>query len=259
MSDQEKQAIVKHEGSLVHDGAFESAQGFENAQRMARALASSTMVPAQYQGNLPNCIIALEMAQRMGMNPIAIMQNMYVVHGNPSWSAQFLIASFNRSGRFRALRYEFTGDERADDWGCRAWTIEKDTGDRLDGTWVTIGLAKKEGWYNKKGSKWLTMPQQMLMYRAASWFIRAYAPEIAMGLMTQEEAIDIGDITPPEPPESLTIPEDQAERVNTRLSKLTGNTGESEAEDENIVDTEAVEVDSETGEVIEETESEALL
>jgi hypothetical protein len=36
------------------------------------------------------------------------------------------------------------------------------------------------------------MPEQMFMYRAAAWFIRAYVPEIAMGLRTVEEQIDVG-------------------------------------------------------------------
>ena len=55
-------------------------------------------------------------------------------------------------------------------------------------------IAKKEGWIDKNGSKWRTMPEQMLMYRSASWFVRAYAPEISMGLQTQEEMEDVHDL-----------------------------------------------------------------
>ena len=123
-----------------------------------------------------------------------VMQNLYIVHGRPGWSSQFLISTFNASGRFSALRYEWVGERGTDDWGCRAWAIELATGEKLVGSTVTIGLAKKEGWYNKQGSKWQTMPEQMLMYRAASWFVRAYAPEIAMGLHTVEEMRDTIDL-----------------------------------------------------------------
>jgi len=174
-------------------------QGFELAQRAAKALSQSTLVPKEYQGNLPNCIVALNMAQRLNADPLMVMQNLVIVHGRPTWSAQFLIATANSCGRFSALRYEFKGDEGTDDWGCRAWAIEKDTGERLDGTWVTIGLARKEGWLEKNGSKWKTMPQQMLMYRAGSWWVRAYAPELSMGLTTAEEAADFIDVTPERP------------------------------------------------------------
>ena len=170
---------------------FGSLQSFELAQRAAKLLSQSSLVPKEYQSNLPNCVIALNMASRMGADPLMVMQNLYIVHGRPGWSSQFLISTFNTSGRFSALRYEWVGEEGKDSWGCRAWAIEKATGEKLVGSTVTIGLAKKEGWYSKNGSKWQTMPQQMLMYRAASWFIRAYAPELAMGMHTEEEIIDI--------------------------------------------------------------------
>lgn len=175
---------------------FTSAQGFDLLQRGAKLLAASTLVPQQFQGNLPNCVIALNMAQRMGADPLLVMQNLYVVHGRPGWSSQFLIATFNQNGRYTALRYEFFGERGKSSWGCRAWAIEKSTEEKLVGADVTIEIADKEGWSKKSGSKWQTMPQQMLMYRAASWFIRAYAPEIAMGLQTREEIVDTIDLNP---------------------------------------------------------------
>lgn len=166
--------------------------GFESMQRAAKLFASSSIVPTSYQGEkgLPNCFIAIDMALRMGANPLLVMQNLYIVHGNPAWSAQFLIATFNKCGRFSAIRYEFQGDEGTDSWGCRAVATELATREKLVGPLVTIGLAKKEGWYNKNGSKWQSMPEMMLRYRAAAWFVRAYAPEIAMGLKTPEEEQD---------------------------------------------------------------------
>lgn len=175
---------------------FTTLQGFELAQRAAKALSQSTLVPKEYRGNLPNCIVALNMAQRLNADPLMVMQNLVIVHGRPTWSAQFLISTANSCGHFSALRYEWKGKEGTDEWACRAWAIEKATGERLEGSWVSIALAKKEDWYQKNGSKWQTMPQQMLMYRAGAWWVRAYAPELSMGLTTAEEARDIVDITP---------------------------------------------------------------
>lgn len=166
------------------------SQSFELAQRVAKCFAASTLVPKDYQNNLPNCVIALNMASRMGADPMMCMQNLHVVHGRPAWSAQFLIATFNKCGRFSAIRYEFVGQEGTDTWGCRAKATELATGEVLTGTTVTIAMAKREGWFQKSGSKWQSMPEQMLMYRAAAWFVRAYAPEIAMGLQTAEEMRD---------------------------------------------------------------------
>lgn len=175
---------------------FGNLQSFELMQRAAKLLAAAQLVPKEYQGNLPNCVIALNMANRIGADPLMVMQNLVVVHGKPTWSSQFLIATVNTCGRFTALRYEFFGEPGTDSWGCRAWAIEKDSGEKLVGTDITIGIAKAEGWYGKNGSKWKTIPQQMLMYRAGAWWTRAYAPELSMGLQTAEEAADIIDIAP---------------------------------------------------------------
>lgn len=174
---------------------MDTVQGFEALQRIARLFSSSAIVPAVYQGNLPNTVIAVDMAMRMGANPLMVMQNLYVVHGRPAWSAQFLIATFNKSGKFSALRYEFSGKEGKDDWACTAVAVELGTGQTLYGPKISIDLAKKEGWYAKNGSKWQTMPELMLRYRAAAWFVRTYAPEIAMGLQTVEEVRDTFDLS----------------------------------------------------------------
>src|SRR6218665_1593651 len=165
---------------------FNSNSSWELAQRIGKAFASSTLVPQAYQGNLANCIVALEMANRMGASPLMVMQNLYIVHGNPGWSSKFLVASFNQCGRFSAMRYRFNTERTA----CRAWAVEKSSGEELIGPEVSTQMAKDEGWSTKSGSKWKTMPELMLMYRAAAFFVRTYAPAISMGLRTDDELID---------------------------------------------------------------------
>ncbi|THF54659.1 hypothetical protein [Pseudothauera rhizosphaerae] len=177
----------------VRAGFFD-LQSFELMQRIAKGFASSTLVPREYQNNVANCMIALNLAQRINGDPLMVMQNLVIVHGRPTWSSQYLIATANMCGRFTAIRFEFFGDRGADTWGCRGWAIEKSTGEKLVGADITIGIAKEEGWYSKNGSKWKSIPQQMLMYRAGSWWVRAYAPELSMGLMTADEAEDTFDL-----------------------------------------------------------------
>lgn len=207
-------ALQQAENQQVPDiiPGFGSSQGIELAVRAAKILATSTLVPREYQGNIANCIIALNMANRMNADPLMVMQNLFIVHGRPGWSSQFLISTFNTSGKFSALRYKWFGQPGTDEWGCQAWAIEKASGEKLEGAIVTIDLAKKEGWYTKNGSKWKTMPQQMLMYRAASWFIRAYAPELAMGMHTAEELVDVVDMVP-------VGPDDYAAKVSEEINK----------------------------------------
>lgn len=169
---------------------FNSAGSWELAQRIGKAFSASDLVPQVYRGNVANCIVALEMANRMGASPLMVMQNLYIVHGNPGWSSKFLIACLNQSGKYTALRYEFERDDKGNAISCRAWSVERHTNEKLMGAKITLEMAKDEGWSSKSGSKWKTMPEQMLMYRAAAFFIRAYAPEISMGLMTDDELRD---------------------------------------------------------------------
>lgn len=172
---------------------FQSAAGFALLQRMATMFSSSSLVPAQFQGqnNFGNCVIALNMAQRLGADPLMVMQNLYVVYGNPSWSSKFLIAMFNQCGRYESIHYEETGKKGTDSQGIIAWAKEKSTGEVIKGPEVTIKISKDEGWFGKNGSKWKSMPDQMLRYRAAAWFIRTTAPELSMGLQTTDEIIDV--------------------------------------------------------------------
>jgi hypothetical protein len=173
--------------------AFANASSFELAQRMARALTSSNLVPTTFQGdaNIGSAMIALEIAQRLGSSPLMVMQNLNVINGRPAWSSQFIIAALNSCGRFSSLRFEVTGE--GDEKGCVAWVYDKASGDRLDGPPVSIAMAKAEGWYSKAGSKWKTMPDLMLRYRAAAFFGRLYAPDILMGMQSVEEVVDVGE------------------------------------------------------------------
>lgn len=175
---------------------IKEVQLFELANRQATALAHSDLVPAQFKGNQANCLLALNMAQRMNADTMLVMQNISVIHGKPSLSSQFLIACFNQSARFSAIKYEFTGAEGQDSWGCRASAIELSTGEKYSGTLVTIAIAKAEGWATKSGSKWKTMPELMLRYRAAAFFIRQTCPEIALGFHTDDEMRDIAPLKP---------------------------------------------------------------
>ena len=174
---------------------FANSNNFEHAQRVAAALVKSDLVPKEFRNNISNAMIALNMANRMKADPLAVMQNLYIVHGKPSWSSSFMISAINASGKFSALRFviDGTGDEK----GCICWATDS-TGERLESPKVTIAMAKAEGWFQKAGSKWKTMPDLMMRYRSASFFGRLYAPEITNGFQTQEEIIDIQheEITP---------------------------------------------------------------
>ncbi len=187
MSDIEEITVPQKQPLQVDmSNPFSSLANFEAAQRMAKALSESSLIPKEYYKNLPNCLIALEISQRLGASALMVMQNLYIVHGKPGWSAQYIISAINSSGKFSPLRFKL--DDKNQE--CTAYAIELKTGETLNGTKITMEMANAEGWVNKTGSKWKTMPEQMLRYRAASFFGKIYAPEILMGFQTTEEIED---------------------------------------------------------------------
>ena len=217
---------------------FFDPRQFEVVQRMSSLFASSALVPDTYQiakqgekQAIANCVIALDIATRIGASPLMVMQNLVIIYGRPSWSSKFLISTVNTCGRFEPLQFRFTEKgklgkfnitEYKKEWvqgqngkgyykkeamtrefdgtniadiECVAYTTKKGSKDVLESSPISIRMAVDEGWYTKDGSKWRTMPKQMLMYRAASFWTSVYAPELSMGMRTVEENQDIVDIT----------------------------------------------------------------
>lgn len=187
------QAMVDTDPEAMVTPGFTSLAGFTLMQRMAKVFCYSAIVPETFRGeqNFGNCVIAIEMATRMHVSPLMLMQNMYIVYGNPAFSSKFLISTFNACGRYTSIKYKETGKKGTSSQGCVAYTTEKATGEIITGPEITIGMADAEGWSKKSGSKWKTMPEQMLRYRAAAFLIRTTAPELSMGYQTDDEIIDI--------------------------------------------------------------------
>lgn len=181
----ENNALVStNNSSGVNLFAFTS---MEQALKFSEALSRSGIVPNNFKGNSAACLIALDMANRMKRNPMEVMQAMYVVNGKPGFSSSFLISLINSCGLFERLRFEVTGKPDADDYGCRAWTIEKSSGEKLVGPLITIKMAKEEGWAKSNAAKWRNMPEVMLRYRAAAFFSRLYCPDLTGGIRSAEE------------------------------------------------------------------------
>lgn len=188
---EEKKEVAAHNNKVTDYslGIFGTSDNFIMAMQMAKALSSSTIVPSTFQKNDANCLIAIEQAQRLKVSPLMVMQNLYVIQGRPSWSSKFLIAAINNSGKFdMELQFEEKKDNSGKPYSCLAWTTKN--GRKVEGMTVDMDMAKAEGWLGKNGSKWKTMPQLMLRYRAASFFSSLNCPELTMGLYTREEMQD---------------------------------------------------------------------
>lgn len=166
-----------------------TAEGLNQLGKVAKWWASADIVPQNYQGKPANCAIAIEMAARMGISPMIIMQNMYVVKGKPCWSGQACIMLINHCGKFTDVHPVYTGERGTDTRGCYFSAVRITDGEKVEGTEVTMQMAKSEGWTSNP--KWRNMPEQMLAYRAAAFFARIHCPEALMGAQTVEEVQDV--------------------------------------------------------------------
>lgn len=245
MTEETKKELAVIEQKAVVD-VFSDINVFQNAQRICKSLVMSDIVPEAYrgEGKLPNAMIALEMANRMKISPIGVMQNMHIIEGRPTWSSSFIISMINSSGKFSPLRFKYekignktveytyfawnaaTGKKNKpvtekvaiEDIACTAYAIDKATGEIVYGPKVTLEMAVQEGWYNKSGSKWKTMPQLMISYRAAAFFGRLYVPEIMQGMHTDDEVEDFAE---PKAPEIVTpAPAEEPKKKKAPVKKV---------------------------------------
>lgn len=169
---------------------WSDAKSMNAAWRTATMLSKSDLLPDTYRGRPENVLIALDLALRMNVSPMLIAQQLYIVKGKPAWSGQFCISQVNGSGRFTPLEFVLGGDGGTETASCYAQATRLSDGKLCTGTKITMQMAKAEGWTDKNGSKWKTMPQQMLQYRAATFFARVFCPDLLMGLQTADEIRD---------------------------------------------------------------------
>ena len=169
---------------------YQTTESFEFAQRQAKSLCQSQLVPTQYQGQsgLSNCLVALEMSKRMNLSPLTVMQNLNVIHGKPTWSSQFITSNILGCGRFKNFDYIVTGKDNSLSVQCQAIRLEDNK--LVKGTAVSMKMAQQEGW-TAKNKKYQSMPEIMLKARAVTFFGRQYIPDLLLGVQTSEEVIDI--------------------------------------------------------------------
>lgn len=196
------------------DNIYSSTQAFNELFKIGNVMSKTQLVPDNYRNKPEDCTIAIDIANRNGMSPLSVMQNLYVVKGKPTWSGQACIAMIRASKEYEHVKPVMVGERNTDGWGCYFKAIDKSDGEVAKGTLVTIKMAKDEGWYSKPGSKWPTMPEQMLQYRAAAFFARIYMPNVLMGFSVEGEVEDISPVpvqAPPDPFSNTKVAQEASE------------------------------------------------
>jgi hypothetical protein len=177
MSEVVKNEVMKAQDDTTIDGAF----------RIATAMSKTDMVPKHFQNKPTDCFLAVQIAKRLNVDVFAVLQNLYVVHGTPAFSAKFLIAMANKSGTF-ATPIMFRWEGEGDALKATAYAKHASSGEEVSYEF-SMADAKAEGY--TKNPKYKSMGRLMLAYRAATLFTRLYCPETAMGATTVEEVEDM--------------------------------------------------------------------
>jgi hypothetical protein len=188
VQEQAKEIVSAPQNELAPTSVWTDQAQFNQLARAAKMLSETNIIPQNYQGKPQDCFVAIEMATRMNISPLVVMQNMYVVKGKPSWAGQACTMLINSCGKFKDVKHIYTGKKGTDERGCYVSAVRISDGVELNGVEVTINMAKAEGWVSNP--KWRNMPELMLAYRASAFFARVYCPEALMGVQTYEEVID---------------------------------------------------------------------
>ena len=188
MENEIQELVVSPQPELAPVTVWTDKKQFDQLLRAANMLSQTSIIPATYQGKPQDCFVALEMATRMGVSPLVVMQNMYVVKGKPAWAGQACTMFINSCGKFTQVKHVYTGEKGTDSRGCYVTATRISDGVQVNGVEVTIAMAKAEGWTSN--TKWRNMPELMLAYRASAFFARVHCPEALMGVQLADEIYD---------------------------------------------------------------------
>ena len=225
---------------MSNDLITAEVQRFELEQRKAKAFSLSAFFPRHLMGQGPNgaqisvanATIVYDIAYRMNLSPLEVAQSIFIIQGKPSFETKFLVARLNTSGLLKGRLNTIVSQDGQSAY-CEA--IDAQTGAVLRGTTITMEMAKREGWLGKNGSKWQTMPTLMLKYRAQSFFINEFFPEVRLGPRTKEEIQDIVDVEEvqkdtfkPEPTQNLNELLSSSEKPNSSVGAKNSQTEKAE-------------------------------
>lgn len=143
----------------------------------ARTLAPSRMLPKAFQDNPANLLYAAEYADALEIPRINALNEIHVVQGRPTASANLMAALVRRAGHKLRVR----GDNQT----ATASLVRSDDPDFEYAVTWTLARAKTAGLLGK--DVWKQYPEAMLRSRAISEVIRQGASEVLMGVYTPEE------------------------------------------------------------------------
>ena len=166
---------------------------FDAKLKMAQTLVKSGMLP-QGLNTAEKVCVALEWGHELQLSPMVAVNNIAVINGKPTLSADLMGALVRRSPEYGGIEWTCQTDEKAECIITRLLPSGKE--EKYTSTF-TIEDAKIAGLASK--DVWRKYPRRMLKHRCMSYGLRDVFPDLLAGIYETEEA---ESITYKEPTES---------------------------------------------------------
>lgn len=185
-----------------------SDTSMDRLERLSVLMASGkTTVPQHLRGSSGDCFAICLQSMQWGMNPFAVAQKTHLVNGTLGYEAQLVAAVINNSkvttdrfhfewfgpwekviGKFQIRKgekgeYRVPGWSMSDEEGCgiKVWATLK--GEREPRV-LSLLLAQARV---RNSTLWADDPKQQLAYLAQKRWARLYAPDVILGVYTNDE------------------------------------------------------------------------
>jgi hypothetical protein len=157
-----------------------AAADMEAAHRMAVALVSTAFAPAHFQRKPDDATAAILYGAAIGLDPLASLQNIYVISGRPAMYARAMMAVVLSHGH--EMWTEESTPARVVVCGRRKGS------EHVERSEWTYDRARKAGYTSNK--KYDTDPQSMLYARASGDVARHIAPDALLGMAYSVEELE---------------------------------------------------------------------
>tara|TARA_B110000046_G_scaffold67390_1_gene75370 strand:+ start:408 stop:1307 length:900 start_codon:yes stop_codon:yes gene_type:complete len=183
------------------------------AIQFSEMLASSSLVPKNFQGKPSDILVAVQWGAEVGLPPMSALNGIAVINGKPSLYGDAALSLVTGHPQYGGHQESIEGEEAS----C---TIVRVINGKEVATVRTFSKkdAERARLWGKMGP-WKDYPKRMLAMRARGFAIRDAFPDALKGVVTAEEAADmhmepgIKDVTPANPLDTTFAPEIEALEV----------------------------------------------
>lgn len=158
------------------------------AMKFAEVMASSSLIPRDYQGKPANVLVAVQWGREIGLGPLQALQSIAVINNRPALWGDAAIALVRGHPACQSIREGVGGEGDARHGWCEV--VRK--GEEPQVRTFCVADAKRAGLWGKSGP-WQQYPDRMLQMRARGFALRDVFPDALRGVVLAEEAQD----TPP--------------------------------------------------------------